>query len=75
MLDVRVLTRVLRAVEESVDEQEVVLSPKQKAQLIAHLYDVAIADWTLLDQMVVDRMVWMGEIKEFGPGICARESV
>ena len=55
----RQLTRIIRNVEQSLDSQELSLSPKEKASLIVDLYEQANREGRIPNKMTTDRLVWL----------------
>jgi hypothetical protein len=55
----RQLTRIIRNIEQSLDSQELSLSPKEKASLIVDLYEQANREGRIPNKMTTDRLVWL----------------
>jgi len=53
------LTRIIHNVEQSLDSQELSLSPKEKASLIVDLYEQANREGRIPNKMTTDRLVWL----------------
>jgi hypothetical protein len=53
------LTRIIHNVEQSLDSQELSLSPKEKASLIVDLYEQANREGKIPNKMTTDRLVWL----------------
>ena len=58
-VDTERLKCIIRNVENSLERQELSLSPSKKADLITHLYTLSNQERNIPDKMTTDRLVWM----------------